>query len=375
MDHIAEQNSVEATVQADGYVQLPEGVPALTTFYLYISGGCNLACRHCYIAPLFDPTGKKGDYVRLDHVAKAIAEAKPLGLRSAKLTGGEPTLHPQFRELVSLIAGEEINMIVETNGTLLDESLAHFMKENRVMFVSVSLDGANAESHEGLRGVKGSFDAAVSGIKALVSAGFAPQLICTLHQGNADEMHKVIELGESLGCGSIKFNLLQNMGRGERLLEEEGLEIAELIDLYNHLERDIRPNYNIRVFYDIPPAFQSIKWQLEDFSSCNVFHILGMLAGGNLALCGVGTQIPDLVYGHIETDNVFDVWCHSAGLTDLREKIPAQLEGICGECLHRNVCLGRCVANNFHTAQKLNAPYLFCDRADKLGLFPATRKK
>ncbi len=67
---------------------LPEGVPPLTSLYLYISGACNLACRHCWITPTFE-TGKNGGrHVSTTHVEKAIHQGVPLGLQTVKLTGG-----------------------------------------------------------------------------------------------------------------------------------------------------------------------------------------------------------------------------------------------------------------------------------------------
>ena len=101
--------------------------------------------------------------------------------------------------------------------------------------------------------------------------------------------------------------------------------------------------------------------------------ILGILPGGDLALCGIGTNIPELVYGNIGRDTLRDVWCASPGLLDLRAKVPAQFEGVCAECLHREFCLGSCLANNYHSSGSVNAPYQFCARAYERGLFPATR--
>jgi sulfatase maturation enzyme AslB (radical SAM superfamily) len=49
------------------------------------------------------------------------------------------------------------------------------------------------------------------------------------------------------------------------------------------------------------------------------------------------------------------------------------LQGVCAECLHRELCLGSCIANNYHAAGELNAAYMFCARAKEQGLFPATR--
>jgi SynChlorMet cassette radical SAM/SPASM protein ScmF len=372
-----EETAVQAVSQTDVELDLPEGVPPLSSLYLYASGSCNLACRHCWITPTYQPGGDDGQHVELAHVRKAIREARPLGLRSVKLTGGEPTLHPQFRELVTLIDEAELKIVIETNGTLIDDALAGFLKQTpHVSFISVSLDGVTAETHDALRRVAGSYVWALNGIKALLAVGFRPQIICTLHRGNVSQVEDIVALAEERGCGSVKFNLIQELGRGEQFAEEQGLGVAEIIQLHRHVESELVPRSKVRIHFDIPFAFYPIRRLLHDpLNRCAVLTILGVLASGELSLCGVGVTVPELIYGHVERDDLREVWCYSPGLTDLRDQIPAQLEGVCGQCLHRDICLGSCVANNFHAAGRLNAPYQFCDRANALGLFPVSRKR
>jgi len=91
-----EEESSRIPDEAAEKLDLPPAVPPLTSLYLYIAGSCNLACRHCWITPSYQPDGGNGQFVKLEYVDKAIREARPLGLRSIKLTGGEPTLHPRF---------------------------------------------------------------------------------------------------------------------------------------------------------------------------------------------------------------------------------------------------------------------------------------
>jgi SynChlorMet cassette radical SAM/SPASM protein ScmF len=345
--------------------------------YLYASGSCNLACRHCWVTPTYQPDGDDGQHVPLEHVQKAIREARPLGLRSVKLTGGEPTLHPQFRELVTLIDEAELKIVIETNGTLIDDALAGFLKQTpHVSFISVSLDGVTAETHDALRGVAGSYEWALNGIEALLAVGFRPQIICTLHRGNVSQVEDIVALAEERGCGSVKFNLIQELGRGEQFAEKQGLGVAEIIQLHRHVEGELVPRSKVRIHFDIPFAFYPIPKLLhEALNRCAVLTILGVLASGELSLCGIGVTVPDLIYGHVGRDDLREVWCHSPGLIELREQVPAQLEGVCGRCLHRDMCRGYCVANSFHTLGRLNAPYQFCDHADALELFPASRKR
>lgn len=372
-----EETTAQTASESTPALELPPGVPPLRSLYLYISGSCNLACRHCWIAPTYQGSDGDGQHIRLEYVRKAIREAKPLGLGSVKLTGGEPMLHPQFRELVRLISEEERAIIIETNGTLVDDDLAAFLKQTPyVSFISVSLDGVDAQTHEALRGVAGCYERALDGIRALVNVGFRPQLICTLHRGNVSQMAEMVELGERLGCGSVKFNHVQHIGRGEQFAGDQRLDVTELIRLYRWVEKELVPRSKVKIHFDIPFAFYPIRRLLDDrFSRCTVLNILGILAGGELSLCGIGVTVPELIYGHMEHDDLREVWCRSPGLADLRNRVPAQLEGICAQCLHRDMCLGHCVADTFHSTGRLNAPCRFCDRAETLGLFPVSRKR
>jgi SynChlorMet cassette radical SAM/SPASM protein ScmF len=372
------EEKTEASETERQPLDLPEGVPLLHSLYMYIAGSCNLACRHCWIEPDFRPDRSKGKFLKLEWAKKAVVESKPLGLQSVKLTGGEPLFHPQFREIVELIAQERIDITIETNGTLVDDDLAQFLKAaNRVRFISVSVDGANAETHEALRGVAGSFDKAIAGIRVLVKAGFRPQLICTLHKGNVGEIREVIALAERLGCGSVKFNHVQCMGRGSRMHEEKhGLSVEEIIRIYQRLESEFVPRARVKIFFDIPIAFYSIRKLVNgNPGRCNVLNLLGVLSGGELSLCGVGVLVPELIYGLLSNDNLKDVWKEAPGLKELRRLIPAELEGICGECLFRDLCLGQCVANSYHAVKMLNSPYYFCHQAAEKGLFPSSRRK
>jgi SynChlorMet cassette radical SAM/SPASM protein ScmF len=285
-------------------------------------------------------------------------------------------LHPHFCEIVDHIETQKIGMLMETNGTMINDKMASYLKSKKFFnFISVSVDGANAETHDFLRGTKGAYDKAIAGIKALVKAGFHPQIICTLHRGNAAEIEDVIKLAESLRCGSVKFNHVQQMGRGDNFNESHGLSIPELLSIFSKIEKIIKPKYKFPVFFDIPMAFFPIKKLLKDsICRCAVHGILGILSNGETALCGVGTTIPELTFGHIETNAIKNIWVNNKCLIDLRQKIPNQLEGICSICLHRDICLGSCIANNFHLSKKINSEFNFCAQAEKSDLFPASRK-
>jgi SynChlorMet cassette radical SAM/SPASM protein ScmF len=354
-------------------LDLPPGVPPLTSLYMYIAGSCNLACRHCWIEPDYQADNRKGKFIKLEYVKKAIKEAKPLGLRTVKLTGGEPMLHPKFKNIVDYIDSQEIGIVMETNGTLINDGMAKFLKQKKFFnFVSVSVDGAKSETHDKMRGVRGSQKKVISGIRSLVEYGFKPQIICTLHKNNVSEMEAIIKMATDLGCGSVKFNHIQKIGRGESLFPNIGLTVKEIIPLYKKIGRDFKAKYPIQIHFDIPLAFFSIDELLKSsISRCAVKNILGILSGGEMALCGIGVTIPELVFGRIGIDPIKDVWANHDFLKKLRSEIPSGLKGICKNCLFRELCIGCCIANNYHQSGKITSSYYFCKEADKMGLFPS----
>ncbi len=353
---------------------LPEGVPNLNTFYFYLTHGCNLACRHCWLAPEFQKNGRTGGHLDFEILKQAVEEAIPLGLSSAKLTGGEPLLHPDFVKIVDYLAEKEIAVTIETNGMLMTRELASHLKQSSTWFVSVSIDGANPETHNSFRGVKGSFQKANQAVKDLAEVGFQPQVIMSIHRGNIDQIEDLIILAQELGAGSVKFNLIQSTGRGE-LMEKrhEILGIEELIETGKWVEDTLQEKYPISLFYDWPAAFKSINSLLKKgVNTCGIFNILGVLSEGHYAMCGIGVQIPELVYGQIGVDNLADVWANHPTLVKLREQIPAEFEGICGKCILKNRCLGSCIAQNYFETGSLTGSHWFCRHAEELGLFPVT---
>lgn len=350
--------------------------PSLDRLYVYLTEGCNLACRHCWIAPRFDADGTAAPSLPLEVFEQVVAEAKPLGLASVKLTGGEPLLHPRFLEILDVVRREDLGLTLETNGLLCTGEIAAAIAGCRDPFVSVSLDGASAASHERIRGVKGCFARAVAGIRALAGAGLRPQVIMTLQRGNSEEAGDLVRLARELGAGSVKFNVLQPTARGARLHETgEALGVGELIALGRSFESLGPGTVGVKVFFDYPAAFRPLGRIAADdgCGACGILGILGVLASGKYALCGIGEQLPQLVFGTAGRDRLADVWSSHPVLRELRAGLPGRLGGVCGRCLVRGACLGACIAQTFYRTGSLWEPYWFCAAAEREGLFPPSR--
>jgi len=352
----------------------------LKAVYFYLTKGCNLKCRHCWLAPKHEPSPKTAEPVlRVDQFSSIINQAKSLGLTSVKLTGGEPLLHPQIRDILRIVQSEQLQLTIETNGVLCSPDLAEAIQaSSKNLSISVSLDGATAEVHDWIRGVEGSFEAAINGIQNLVRVGIRPQIIMSVMRKNFNQIHSLIRLAEDLGASSLKFNPVQPTARGDEMHKAMGtLSIKELVDLGNQVQNRLSSSTNLKLLYTQPIAFHALGRILGDKGDgcgvCGILSILGVLADGSFSLCGIGETVPDLVFGHVDIDNLEDVWIGTSILNELREGLPDSLEGTCRDCLMNAVCQGSCIAQNYYLNNSIWAPNWYCEEAINANLFPLNR--
>lgn len=355
---------------------MAEQASPLRQLYFYLTEGCNLACRHCWLAPKYDPDGSRHAMLPVELFETAVREAKPLGLTGLKLTGGEPLLHPEFTRLLEIVRREELKLTVETNGLVCTPAIAAEIAKSAQPFVSVSIDGVDAATHDWVRGVAGSFEAACQAVRNLVAAGIRPQMIFSLMRGNVDQVDAVVRLAERLGASSLKFNVIQPTARGEKLHEAMGtLSVSELIAMGRRVDRELAATTRVRLVFDYPLAFRPLSRMAmtDGCGVCGIFRILGVIPSGHYALCGIGEQVPDMVFGTVGKDPLERVWNDNPMLNAIRSGLPRNLTGVCRTCLMKSRCLGSCIAQNYYRTGSLWAPFWFCEQAEAEGLFPASR--
>lgn len=345
----------------------------LNSLYLYLTDRCNLRCIHCWISPKYSNDRQEG--IPFEPLKKAIIEAKPLGLGCVKLTGGEPLLYKRFKELLTFLTKEEVSISIETNGTLIDKDFIKAIREFSMDHIAVSLDASAPAIHDAIRGVKGSFELAVNGLRLLRETDLSPQVIITLQRRNANEIPEMIQLCRELNAGSLKINNLLPTGRGINAFQRsENLEIDEFLEKYQEVQREIQKTEDLEIIFDIPLALRSIEEiKHKDINECEIRTILGILANGDYSICGIGETVPELRMGNITKNSIRDVWQSNSTLCDLRKSLPNKLSGICHDCIFRYQCLGCCRANAYAVSGDLYAPFFLCQRLHETNRFPSSR--
>jgi SynChlorMet cassette radical SAM/SPASM protein ScmF len=349
---------------------------ALSSLYLYLTGGCNLHCAHCWLDPEFLPREEKMiDGLTAHDVKKAIGEAKPLGLSNIKLTGGEPFLSSDIFKILEIITEEELSVTIETNGTLIDRETAAFLKSRGISEISVSIDSPRASFHDTFRGVRGALDQAVAGAEQAVAQGINVQFIMSLVSENAQDIEPLMAMAKELGAASVKVNPVMPIGRGNTLTRKgRTVPVEELISLARWSEGELAEKYGINVWFTIPSAFKPVDVFVRGKNAeCHILNILGIVSTGHVSMCGIGREVDGLVMGNIRKDSLRDIWCSSPILAALRDLVPQKMEGVCGRCILKGICLGSCRADAFVLSGSLATPFWICQEAYEKGLFPEQR--
>ena len=306
---------------------------------------------------------------------KTVQEAKTIGLKTVKLTGGEPLLYRKIHELILFLKDEAIGVSIETNGTRIDGKIAGLFKKNGVNQVSVSLDAASKEIHDRLRGVCGGFEKTVRGVRLLTDNNINVQIIMTLQRQNRDEIPEMLKLCDALKASSVKINHLLPFGRAtDAFRRGENLDLDELTRRYQWVMEHQGSFSDLNIIFDLPVAFRTLdEIKQEGICECRIHNMLGILASGDYCICGIGQTVPELRIGNIRTHSIQTVWNENPILEELRDSLPLKLTGICGDCIFKFQCLGCCRANAYAVSGNLYAPYFLCQTLYDDKRFPESR--
>jgi len=195
-----------------------------------VTKGCNLRCIHCRASAteLSSPDDLSTSTARgiIDQIAQA-------GNPILVLSGGEPLYRSDIFELARYATDKGLRAALATNGTLVTKDMAASIVASGVKRVSISLDGAEAATHDSFRGIPGAFDAAVQGMRNLKVLGMPVQINMTIARHNAHQLPRVLELAKSLGADALHTFLLVPVGCGVDIAAEQMVSPEEYEQMLN----------------------------------------------------------------------------------------------------------------------------------------------
>lgn len=224
---------------------------------------CNLHCAHCFVSATRH--GQTMPYEQITEVL--IPRLTQCRMERVTLTGGEPTIHPRFLDVVRAFKDAGMQVGVCTNATTLDDQQISALKQIGGVHCNVSLDGFRPESHGRFRGDRDSFGVTVATVRELAAAGLLQGLLCTPNSLAEDsEYRELCEFAARQGAEYVLLNPLSSMGRGVKARS-----------------RLAATEERMRTIYQLTAPFDGV--------SLDVVHIRFPSTGQPLAGCQAGTII------------------------------------------------------------------------------------
>lgn len=325
-----------------------------------VSEDCNLACDYCYYSTC---AGKPDGVRRIDEsLLETFIEAymrASQGTASFAWQGGEPLLAglPFFEKVVELQAryaprGTMISNALQTNGTLITERWADFLKRYNFL-VGVSLDGP-AALHDQRRvdaSGMGSHDRVMRGIRLLEKHQVDFNILTVVHKHNVRHARELIDYFRAEGfhylqfipCMDFRSQQVNQPGRYEITPAEYGDFLCEVFDLWYEQGK---PRTSIRFFDNLLQAYLNLEAELcVHRSSCPASLVLEQ--NGDAYPCDFYLH-PDWKLGNVGVNALPELLQHP-NYTKFQQMKPA-LPDACHRCSWRKLCHGGCPRNRDWTA-------------------------
>ena len=318
---------------------------------------CNLSCKHCYSNAGAASLQKELTTKEALNVVDQLAD---FGVAALAFSGGEPLIRKDFFEVASHAAKRGLYVSVATNGTLLTKENVKKLKQAKINYVEVSIDGATAQTHDSFRGVPGAFDKAVAGLKNCVEADLCACIATTATKSNLSEMPGILDLAEEIGAERFTYFNFIPTGRGKELYDED-LSPEEREKLMLYLLDRMSKGYKVTILTTAPQlARVALQCQgVGDEAMMSMAHMqtvkvskkavpladfIGGCGAGRL-YCSLSPQgdVHPCVFlpvnvGNLKKEKFGDIWLNSKLFNALRDR--GNLRGACGKCRYKYICGG-----------------------------------
>ena len=343
--------------------------PPLRLLFWETTAACNLACVHCRRLDIAHAMGR--DDLTSQQALDLIRSLPSTGRPILVFSGGEPLMRADLFDLASEATGLGLPIALATNGTIMDEHVARRVKEVGFRRVSISFDGPNAPTHDAFRGIEGAFESSVRGFTLLREHGLSMQINTTVAKHNYDKLDRMYELALKLGADALHIFMLVPVGCGMSLSEAIMLSSEEYEKALNwiydrsmegklHLKATCAPHYfrvmrqrtksggqampaSAHPHRSMGPQGQAGGSPVGGGAGDMSAMTKGCLAGqavcfvshtGDVFPCG---YLP-VSSGNVKTTALPTIWNESPIFRDLRDD--SKLEGKCGLCEYKKVCMG-----------------------------------
>lgn len=319
------------------YKSTLRGAPMSGTFEL--TSRCNLDCRMCYIHKRAnDRSALERELTAADWLGYA-RQAQESGMLLLLLTGGEPLLRPDFREIYASCAQLGLLLSINTNGTLIDREMVEFWKKNPPLRVNLTLYGASPETYSRLCGDGDACRRAYQAVELLLDAGIRLKLNYSATPENIGDLPEIYRFARErdllLQVASYMFPPVRACEYGEctagtRLTPEQSGQIRWSYDEYRFDEETLRKRAAQLLEGSAPPDDSECQELPTERIRCRAGSTtFWMTWDGQMRPCGMMTT-PSV---DVRALGFAEAW-----QTIRREREQILLPAKCTACANRGLC-------------------------------------
>jgi len=315
---------------------------------------CNMKCIHC---------GSSAGYERAQELStnqwiNVCDQLSDLNCKQITLMGGEPLVRNDWYKIASHIRNKNVNLTLMTNGFLINENVISHLKTLEPYAVAVSLDGASANIHDTIRGIKGSFNRCVKALDLLKAANLPTTVVTTVHKMNLNDLQKIRDLllNREIAWQIQMGNPIGRFPRELTLSLDEFYAVAMFIastrKQYSIKELPVTGAHCIGYHSSILPNLMVGPWK-----GCYAgMNVLGIQSNGGIKGC---LSLPDeYVEGNIKENNILDIWNNFCAFSYNRNFRKEDLKNECRTCKYGNSCRGGCLSSSISLAGDIRCnPY------------------
>ena len=312
----------------------------LRCVHLSLSSACNLRCKYCYAAERVE---SRYPQLTLDDYKLVVDDLCDLSPElTITITGGEPLLNPLWQPVSGYCKGKGCTMLLLTNGTLITEDNAPFIKETFDL-VTLSIDGPTRETHRLTRG--DNYDQVLRAVDILERHGIDYTLSMTVTRLNIDQVEA---MAQRFG-GRLNFAPLFPVSD----LAEDELSITGQ-QYYDALAGafGVNPLSYCESSLDISKCIQSHKCAIGD-------NEISISPTGDVYPCQL-LHIDEFLAGNVHERSIKDIYRDSPALQRCA-KLDVDTMIKCRDCAIRYICGGACRARGYYETGAINATGDFCD--------------
>ncbi|RJQ45171.1 MAG: methyltransferase domain-containing protein [Nitrospiraceae bacterium] len=320
----------------------------LDELWLYYTLACNLRCKHC----LVDAGKGLKKELTTEEFKKVIDEAIQLGVKRFYITGGEPFIKDGIFDLIKYITKtKKRELIILTNATLFDDRKIAKLKKvmNPKLLLQVSLEGPNAEIHDKLRG-KGSFDAALRGIKSLIGIGITPIISTAISKFNEKDILKTSRFLTKLGIKEHNLLWMHAKGRGAHNVNELFVPSKNIAQTMSKMKKAYKEQEVILDNIEsLKVRVRTQRGRKNDLCN-NCYEKVCVNSDGHVYPCASLNGDPHFDAGSVRNKSLEDIWLNSKVMVRGRDN-SVHHKPECSACYLEYFCGGGCTSHSYYASE------------------------